>query len=333
MTRVLKKYKTLGEIIMNHSNDYGFSVFEAAKKHPRKLSSLSVIIPYYGERDVIKSTLRHLYNGFENIGRQYPNWKYEVLMIDDGSKVPLRSILKNERFENLEIFRNRRNNGRVYSRNKGLKEAEHELCLFMDADIAIDNSLILNHLKIQSFSRHKKKKVITVGFFEFTDIKNKTLRRKVIKPSDIKLNDFRVSCIYEKTWYGSESDKKFIGQKFNILRQSNYFKNWPKNGFLGPWMITNMVLGGFFMVRTRDARKVGCFEKSFAGYGFTETSLPTKLIAALNYFVVPVPLAGGLHIESKSSTLTRIEKDSLFRKKHFKYFNEYLKLTLKQSIK
>jgi len=84
------------------------------------------------------------------------------------------------------------------------------------------------------------------------------------------------------------------------------------------------------MVNTTQAKRVNGFDKKFLGYGFTETSLPTKLIAKYNNFVVPVPFKGCIHIDDKKISLTKKERDKIFRKKHNYYFNNYLNLILQE---
>jgi hypothetical protein len=92
------------------------------------------------------------------------------------------------------------------------------------------------------------------------------------------------------------------------------------------------VLGGFFMVDTDASRKVNGFDEAFEGYGFTETSLPTKLIAGHGHFLVPVIQGGCVHIDDEHINVSRQNKDRIFREKHDFYFNHYLCLTWKQAL-
>ena len=86
------------------------------------------------------------------------------------------------------------------------------------------------------------------------------------------------------------------------------------------------------MVSRAAALAVNGFDRSFVGYGFTETSLPTKLIALYGQYVVPVIDGTCLHIDDDSEWLSRHEKNRLFRQKHAQYFNHYLELTCKEAI-
>ncbi|MEI6288468.1 MAG: glycosyltransferase family 2 protein [bacterium] len=329
-----KLNQTLKQLIISHDNNYGFNVKDVIKKDFKKFPTLSIVLPFYEDKKIINLTLKHLYNGIDKVKDLDNKWKFEIIIIDDGSKEAAKSSIDSKKFPELKIIRHQANRGRTAVRNKGLHIAANELCLFMDSDILIDTDLILNHLKVQKFARQQYKKIITVGFFEFLDMENPIVKQEKLLTKDIKLNDFRLDCIYQKSWFGCKEDKQYIGRQFKILQQTNMLRNWPKSGFLGPWLLTNMVLGGFFIVDTRQAKQVKGFSPSFTGYGFTETSLPTKLVSAFDNYIIPVPFKGGLHIEPKKSSLKheREKKDSLFRKRHGYYFNNYLQLTLQKAL-
>ena len=148
----------------------------------------------------------------------------------------------------------------------------------------------------------------------------------------IEVNDFRVHCYYGETWIGCEEDKRFVGRQFRILEETNEFRNWPVGGYLGPWMLPNMVLGGCFAIDRALAVSLGGFDRAFTGYGFTETSLATKAVAISNTYVVPVVNGPCIHIEDKELVIPRIEKDRIFWERHRFFFDEYLDLDLQQAI-
>jgi len=324
--------KTLKQLITSHDNNYNFEVKEVISLDFAELPTLSVVIPYWENFLTINLLLENLYNGLTKIEKYDIKWDFEVIIVDDGSLYNTASkIINKQNFQNLKILKNTHNKGRTHTRNQGLWHSTKELVLFMDADILVDEQLILNNLKIHSFMKQRNKKGISVGFFDFQNNIDFWLKKSTIHMEDIHLNDFRIDCIYHKTWVGCNSDKQFIGKHFKILEQTDMFKKWPK-GFFGPWLLPNMVLGGFFMVDAKASKDVKGFDKNFVGYGFTETSLPTKLIAKYNYFVIPVPFNGCVHINDNKISLVKEEKDKIFQEKHKYYFNHYLNLTLKQVL-
>ena len=189
---MIRQNNTLKQLIFDHNNDYGFDVGEVIKKEIKTFPSLSVVLPFYDNKEIISLTLKHLYNGLNKVMKVDHAFKFEVIIIDDGSKEGASKNISIKKFPGLKIFCHRINRGRTAVRNKGLDLAVNDLCLFMDSDIIIDSNLILNHLKIHGFSRKQKIKAITIGFFEFSDPSNPLIVKDEILPKDIKLNDFRL---------------------------------------------------------------------------------------------------------------------------------------------
>lgn len=323
---------TLRQLIVKHNNDYGFNAEDVINQanNYSELNSLSIVIPYYETGDIFSLMLDHLYNAIHYVEkRALANWSFEVIVVDDGSKNKKAKDLIKKKFDNIRVIESGRNQGRTKTRNIGLDNVKYEKCLFVDADILVAVEFLFYNLLVHVFS---KKKVITVGFFQFIDKNNIITEKSILSCSDIKLNDYRIECVYGKTWIGCSDDKKFINRKFKIIEETNNFKNWPNDGFFGPWFLTNMVLGGFFMVDTEDAKRCNGFDLSFSGYGFTETSLPTKLVAGFRNYLVPITQGGCLHIDDEKLNVPRKEKDKIFWDRHDFYFNHYLNLTWGQSL-
>jgi len=325
--------KTLKNLIVEHDNDYGFDVKRSTQDKSLPLPNLSIVIPYYETGEVFLQTLHYLYRSIDAVKKENIYWQYEIIVIDDGSSNKKASdCVENELRRELNIISIHTNQGRTKTRNHGLSLVKYEKCLFMDSDVFVAEEFLLYHLRAHAFAKNIYKMIITVGFFQFVDIKDLSNDKNRIHCQDIVLNDFRLSCTYGDTWIGCDGDKQFIGRKFRIVEETDSFRKWPINGFFGPWFLTNMVLGGFFIVDTELSKKVNGFDESFEGYGFTETSLPTKLIAGYENFLVPVIQGGCLHIDDERINVSRKEKDMIFQKKHDFYFNQYLCLTWEQAL-
>lgn len=86
------------------------------------------------------------------------------------------------------------------------------------------------------------------------------------------------------------------------------------------------------MVDTDVSKKVTGFDNAFEGYGFTETSLPTKLIAGYGHYLVPITEGGCLHIDDEIINVSRQDKDRIFQEKHDFYFSKYLNISWEQAI-
>ncbi|PJE64770.1 MAG: hypothetical protein COU90_00685 [Candidatus Ryanbacteria bacterium CG10_big_fil_rev_8_21_14_0_10_43_42] len=323
-------HRTLREVMLNHNNDYGFDVHATLLQSP-DVPNLSIVIPYY-ESKHITLVIRYLYTGIVKVQQEHPEWQFEVIVIDDGSMNRADRIFNPQEYHNLAVTTLQSNRGRTEARNVGLRQARFPVVLFMDADIIVSDDVILNHLKVQ-VAEGIAGRCITVGFFATVAPADPFLTQPLTNNAiRSKLNDFRLSCVYQSSWIGCEEDKQFIGRMFEIVRETNGFRNWPIGSFFGPWILSNMVLGGFFMVDREAAFEVNGFDRSFVGYGFTETSLPTKLIARYSHYVVPVIEGVCLHIDDESEWPSRSEKNALFREKHAQYFNRYLELTCEEAI-
>ncbi|GAB4144158.1 MAG: hypothetical protein OHK0017_02380 [Patescibacteria group bacterium] len=325
---------TIQDFVSNHNNDYGFNPdLEISNiNFNSDLSSLSVVIPYYRTGDIICLVLKHLYNSILKVKNNLPNWNYEVIIVDDGSPDrQLTNYVNTSDYLNLKLISLEQNGGRAMARNKGLVAANFEKVLFIDSDVLIDSNHIINHLKLHYKAwQISKKNIISVGLFEFTDQSNQKIFQNEIKPTDLNINDYRVHCIYQSSWIGTISDLQFAGQDFRILKQTNYFRNWKGN--FGPWSLVNMVLGGSFSLDRREAMMVNGFSNKIKGYGFDETTLPAKLIAKFNSYLIPVVVGGGIHIEDPKINLSQEQKDIEFRKKYDFFFNTYMKLNLEDAI-
>jgi hypothetical protein len=108
----------------------------------------------------------------------------------------------------------------------------------------------------------------------------------------------------------------------NLVDETQNLRSWK--GQYKAWMLPNMVLGGAFSVAKEEIDAVSGFDPRFTGYGFTETSAVTRMVAERNNVVIPCLAGGAIHIEDESVNVSRDEKDEIFKKKHDFYFNTFL---------
>jgi len=95
---------------------------------------ISVIVPAYNAEKTIASTLEALLN------QKYSRKKYEVILVDDGSKDKTYEVAK--KFP-VKIYRIK-HKGPAYARNFGAKKAKGDIILFTDADCVPDKNWIKN---------------------------------------------------------------------------------------------------------------------------------------------------------------------------------------------
>lgn len=301
-----------------HNNDYEFDVVEVLSNEMpiEAYPSVSVVIPYYETGEIFERSLHFLANAIAKYGGDV-----EVIVVDDGSqKRPLTRYESGQKWLKCIVLAS--NQGRTAARNKGLAYSSGDIVLFMDSDILVDELMIVNHVKLHNAALKHNRKAICVTFFEFTSLNEKRIYKERISKRDLKLNDFRIECTYGSTWIGCEEDKKYIGQHIRLVEGTNDFKSWK--GQYKAWMLPNMVLGGAFSVRRSEILAVDGFDTRFTGYGFTETSAVTRMVAERSNVVVPCLDGGALHIEDESVNVSREDKDKIFKIKHDFYFNTFL---------
>ena len=90
---------------------------------------ISVLIQAYNEEDSIPGTLEHVCN-FD-----YPKDKFEIIVINDGSKDRTVEIVKEfmKKYSNVKLI-DKENSGKANSLNVGLKQARGELVAVVDSD-------------------------------------------------------------------------------------------------------------------------------------------------------------------------------------------------------
>ena len=137
---------------------------------------LSVIIPYFNEKNHIIDNLIEINNYFRN------KFEFEIIIIDDSGKNNFKknfskNLLTNF-INNLTIIENKKNYGKGYSIKKGVKKSKGKIILFTDADLSTP---IKEFEKLYSFYKHNYKIVIgSRNQLNSIIKKEKTLLRKIL---------------------------------------------------------------------------------------------------------------------------------------------------------
>jgi len=93
---------------------------------------LSIIIPAYNEEKTIIQILEKIKNSSSNL------FKYEVIVIDDGSTDQSRKLLENNKHLFDKLLVNETNKGKGFSVKKGISNASGTHIIFQDADLEYD---------------------------------------------------------------------------------------------------------------------------------------------------------------------------------------------------
>ncbi|MFA5126570.1 MAG: dolichyl-phosphate beta-glucosyltransferase [Patescibacteria group bacterium] len=88
---------------------------------------ISVVIPAYNEAKVIAKTIQEVQ---DYLAKHFTS--FEVIVVDDGSTDKTGEIL--DSLSSIKVLHNLKNHGKGYTVAKGVKQAQGDLILFMDAD-------------------------------------------------------------------------------------------------------------------------------------------------------------------------------------------------------
>ena len=98
---------------------------------------ISLVIPMYNESSIIKATAEtlseYMKNNFED---------YEVLFVDDGSKDDCGDIVRALDLPNIKVLGYGCNKGKGAAVRHGMLEAEGDVIMFTDADLAYGTDVI-----------------------------------------------------------------------------------------------------------------------------------------------------------------------------------------------
>jgi dolichyl-phosphate beta-glucosyltransferase len=94
---------------------------------------LSVVIPAYNEEERLPRTLARLHEYYSA-----QDYSFDVVVVSDGSKDDTARLVREFAIEHphFSVVEYQPNRGKGYAVRKGMLEAEGELVLFCDADLA-----------------------------------------------------------------------------------------------------------------------------------------------------------------------------------------------------
>lgn len=100
------------------------------------LKKISVIIPAYNEEINLGKTLVEINRYFTKSNREY---LFEIVVVNDGSTDKTQKIIFESMKNHLPILpvSYKENKGKGYAVRRGLLEANHDLCLVLDADLSV----------------------------------------------------------------------------------------------------------------------------------------------------------------------------------------------------
>ncbi len=98
----------------------------------------SIIIPAYNEEKIISSTISKVIDFMQSFGKDF-----EIIIANDGSadSTPAIVTARLEKIPELRLVSNTKNMGRGAALTNAFSNAKGEICVYIDADLAIDLEL------------------------------------------------------------------------------------------------------------------------------------------------------------------------------------------------
>ncbi|NLS45333.1 MAG: glycosyltransferase [Firmicutes bacterium] len=162
------------------------------EKIEEKLPFVSVVIPTYNRKKILEKCLSSL------LAQTYPNDRYEIIVIDDGSKdgtdeMVLRLIKGHKSVgEPIIIYEWQEHTSAAAARNRGILEASGDLVILLDSDIVTLPDFIESHVFAQFDSGSKfspdNKRIVHGRVIYTEDLDNPTSTKK--KLSDMSMAFF-----------------------------------------------------------------------------------------------------------------------------------------------
>lgn len=117
----------------------------------------SVVVSTYNRRKILQRTIQSLLN------QSLTNDKYEIIVVDDCSVDDTAEYMNGISKSGTGIIyvRHIQNEGRVVTRNDGIKVARGEIIIFIDDDNVPDENFIQEHLKC--YEQNKGEKIAVMG--------------------------------------------------------------------------------------------------------------------------------------------------------------------------
>lgn len=153
---------------------------------------VSVIVPIYNAHKYLKRCIRSI------LDQTYEN--LDIVLIDDGSQDNSLEICKRFEKEDQRVRVFHKENGGVSSaRNYGIKKAQGEYIVFIDADDRVETSFIESLL-----AKAKENSIVICSFVYGDEDGNISASCEMLEDSNLNdLNDFITSVVVERKIFGS----------------------------------------------------------------------------------------------------------------------------------
>ncbi|MBU8589370.1 glycosyltransferase [Priestia megaterium] len=280
-----KLRETKSEINQVHNLDNSLYKMSIKNNHNHPIK-VSIIMPTYNKYNQISLSLYGLSK------QTFSDSDYEVILVDDASSDKTRDILKEIDVPfKFKYIRMKKNKGRSFVRNIGIKHSEGDVLIFLDGEMLVTPHFIQNHYK----HHLQETNLVVTGAMHYEGVytfimpdynEDQFAHLKDLVRKDPKYMEIYES--YERTRHKSKKPYPLVTiedidtERFQSLSFSNrYFLNSGLKhfgerlkGFTLPYIA---FLSGNVSVRKEELNKSGYFDETFVGYGAEDWEIGYRL--------------------------------------------------------
>jgi dolichyl-phosphate beta-glucosyltransferase len=224
---------------------------------------ISVVIPAFNEAKVIASTIKQIKDFLNN------NFSsFEIIVVDDKSTDNTLEIVR--AISDIKVLRNLRNHGKGYSIKKGMKHAQGDLLLFMDADSSTNIS------ELKAFLPHvgDRQLVIASRALKDSDVQ---IRQNIIKKLLGVLGNFFSRMLIDSRIKDTQCGFKLFSKDAKIL-----FDKLTIEGFAFDFELIFLAKKYKFKVKEMPIIWVNNFDSAVRWHDYPKTMLILVLINIKN---------------------------------------------------
>lgn len=241
----------------------------------------SIVIPVYNRIHLLEKTLRHL-RSHPTINQHKDS--FEVIIVNDGSSEQIRSVLAQCDLPCRVVYFNyTTNKGCSSARNKGIELAQNELIFFVDSDVLVPEDYFAESWKIHNATE----KALVVGFADNLTEADPRLEELI--------GNFRTRPNFRRDFRHDYSDVK-TGERASFAEETDWFRSFNYGIHMCGLTLPEMVVTHNLSARKSNIEQVGRFDENFIGWGYEDTHLGAKLIAA-GCYVIPLKDTGVFRIK------------------------------------
>ena len=202
----LKKYDPISEKEITYEKSMFSETVKEENSYNQRMYDLSIIIPVYNVELFIEKCL-------ESILKQESKYRFEIIIVDDGSKDKTVDIIKSKFNDNRIKLIHQKNAGQSAARNKAISLSQGKYIMFVDGD----DILLPNAIESMMNEAYKKKADIVEGdIVNFQDNISDEMIRESKTKYHIESNGTNPNFVL--TCYGYSVAKVYRAELWETLR-------------------------------------------------------------------------------------------------------------------